>query len=145
MERRPSLKDMGRKLGTKAERLEKEASRRQVVIEDTVTTDDQISRCFHSYARRVDNNEPSLNPMQFSTIWRLITGEKGNLFKEMQMFQKYVLALSVYMFNICAGLMLTIMAVSTPEISLKECKVFARLLVGPLLSIKLVPYWVKIM
>lgn len=90
MERRPSLKDMGRKLGTKSERLEKEASRRHVVIEETVTTDEQLARCFHSYARRVDDNEPSLNPMQFSTIWRLITGEKGNLFKEMQMFQKYV-------------------------------------------------------
>lgn len=89
MERRPSLKDLGRKLGTKSERLEKEASRRHVVVEDTVTTEEQLSRCFHSYARRVDGNEPSLNPMQFSTIWRLVTGEKGNLFKEMQMFQKF--------------------------------------------------------
>jgi hypothetical protein len=88
MQRRPSLKDMGRKLGTKSERLEKEASRSKIVIEESVTTDEQISRCFNSYARRVDGRDPSLNPMQFSTIWRLITGEKGNLFKEMQMFQK---------------------------------------------------------
>jgi hypothetical protein len=79
---------MGRKLGTKSERLQKEASRGKIVIEDTLTTDEQILRCFNSYARRVDGREPSLNPMQFSTIWRLITGEKGNLFKEMQMFQK---------------------------------------------------------
>jgi hypothetical protein len=96
MERRPSLKDMGRKLGTKAERLEKEASRSRVVIEETVTSNEQISRCFHSYARRVDGREPSLNPMQFSTIWRLITGERGNLFKEMSMFQKYVPSLPCF-------------------------------------------------
>jgi hypothetical protein len=88
MERRPSLKDMGRKLGTKSERLEKEASRRNITIEESVTSDDQLARCFNSYARRVDDRPPSLNPMQFSTIWRMITGEKGNLFKEMQMFQK---------------------------------------------------------
>eukprot|EP00602_Paraphysomonas_sp_CaronLab_P006782 CAMPEP_0185017452 /NCGR_PEP_ID=MMETSP1103-20130426/406_1 /TAXON_ID=36769 /ORGANISM="Paraphysomonas bandaiensis, Strain Caron Lab Isolate" /LENGTH=972 /DNA_ID=CAMNT_0027546873 /DNA_START=174 /DNA_END=3092 /DNA_ORIENTATION=+ len=87
--RRPSLKDMGRKLGTRAERLEKEAERSRVTAEGSITTDEQLERCFHSYARRVDDNEPSLNPMQFSTIFRLITGEKGNLFKEMQMFQKF--------------------------------------------------------
>lgn len=28
--------------------------------------------------------------MQFSTIWRMVTGDRGNLFKEMQMFNKYV-------------------------------------------------------
>jgi hypothetical protein len=27
--------------------------------------------------------------MQFSAIWRLITEEKGNLYKEMQMFKKF--------------------------------------------------------
>jgi hypothetical protein len=32
--------------------------------------------------------EGQINAMQFSTIWRKITGEKGNLFKEMQMFKK---------------------------------------------------------
>lgn len=30
-----------------------------------------------------------INAMQFSNIWRLITEEKGNLFKEMQMFKKF--------------------------------------------------------
>ena len=88
LERRGSLKDLGRKLGTKAERIEREREASRVDVQDTVTTEDQMQRCFNSYARRVDSAEPSLNPMQFSTIWRLITGEKGNLFKEMQMFQK---------------------------------------------------------
>lgn len=121
MERRPSLKDMGRKLGTKAERLEKEASRRRIVVEDTITTDEQISRCFHSYARRVDNSEPSLNPMQFSTILRLITGEKGNLFKEMQMFQKCVALFVTYFtfFLLTIDLMLTITVAFTAEIFLR--------------------------
>ena len=27
--------------------------------------------------------------MQFSNIWRMITNEKGNLFREMQMFKKF--------------------------------------------------------
>ena len=27
--------------------------------------------------------------MQFSTVWRLVTGEKGNLFQEMQMFNRF--------------------------------------------------------
>jgi hypothetical protein len=30
-----------------------------------------------------------INAMKFSSIWRLITGEKGNLFKEMQMYKRY--------------------------------------------------------
>eukprot|EP01035_Chromulina_nebulosa_P017325 gene17325-22867_t len=30
-----------------------------------------------------------INVMQFSTIWRMVTGERGNLFKEMQMFNKF--------------------------------------------------------
>ena len=88
LERRGSLKDLGRKLGTKAERIEREREASRVTVQDTITTEDQMQRCFNSYARRVEGAEPSLNPMQFSTIWRLITGEKGNLFKEMQMFQK---------------------------------------------------------
>jgi len=35
------------------------------------------------------DQEGTINAMQFSTIWRLITEEKGNLFKEMQMFKKF--------------------------------------------------------
>jgi len=36
----------------------------------------------------LDEPKLSLNVMQFSTIWRLLTGDKGNLFKEMQIFHK---------------------------------------------------------
>ena len=31
-----------------------------------------------------------INAMKFSSIWRMITGERGNLFKEMQMYKRYV-------------------------------------------------------
>jgi hypothetical protein len=34
----------------------------------------------------------TINTMQFSTMWRMITGVKGNLFKEMQMFKKFDVA-----------------------------------------------------
>jgi hypothetical protein len=141
-----SLKDMGRKLGTKAERLEKEASRHRIVIEATVTKDEQISRCFHSYARRVDGREPSLNPMQFSTIWRLITGEKGNLFKEMSMFQKSVLLHRLILTHHISfvGLMQTTMAVSLIETFSKECKISASPQGGVSSLIKSVPCWVRI-
>jgi hypothetical protein len=40
-----------------------------------------------------------INAMKFSSIWRMITGERGNLFKEMQMYKRYVTArtvLSIY-------------------------------------------------
>ena len=37
-----------------------------------------------------DSTELTLNVMQFSSIWRLLTGNKGNLFQEMQIFHKYV-------------------------------------------------------
>lgn len=51
-------------------------------------TDADFERLFFSYARQGSNGVFTLNPMMFSTIWRLITGEKGNLFREMQTFQK---------------------------------------------------------
>jgi hypothetical protein len=36
-----------------------------------------------------------INAMKFSSIWRMITGERGNLFKEMQMYKRYVTARTV--------------------------------------------------
>ena len=68
-----------------------------------------ISKLFQSYAKCFDGKSSSspassnvdeqcysdngvafINVMQFSTILRIATAEKGNLFKEMQMFNKYV-------------------------------------------------------
>jgi hypothetical protein len=44
-----------------------------------------------AYAKRMEEN-PDLgyfiNVMQFSSLWRIATGERGNLFKEMQMFNQ---------------------------------------------------------
>jgi hypothetical protein len=37
------------------------------------------------------NGQATINAMQFSSSFRLITGERGNLYKEMQMFKRLVL------------------------------------------------------
>ena len=92
MERKSSFADPGRKLGTIKERLNEEARRAEALSEQhTMTTDEQLARFFDSYARAIDgfeDNEPLLTPVQFSSILRLVTGEKGNLFSEMKTFNK---------------------------------------------------------
>ena len=40
------------------------------------------------YVKRAEDGTEYINVMQFSTIWRMVTGERGNLFKEMQTFNK---------------------------------------------------------
>ena len=46
----------------------------------------------HFASPQGENGAPGyINAMQFSSIWRMITGEKGNLFKEMQMYKRYIL------------------------------------------------------
>ena len=42
-----------------------------------------------AYARSQGSEESFINPMQFSLLWRQITGERGNLFREMQMFKLF--------------------------------------------------------
>jgi hypothetical protein len=91
MERHSSYADPNRKLGTIKERLSEDARRAAKAEEKSVTTDEQLSRFFRSYARVIDgfeDNEPLLTPVQFSSILRLVTGEKGNLFSEMKTFNK---------------------------------------------------------
>lgn len=93
LDRRPSYADANRKLGTIKERLLEDERRKTGVAEEkTLTTDEQLSRFFHSYARVVDGfeeSEPLLTPVQFSSILRMITGEKGNLFSEMKTFNRF--------------------------------------------------------
>mmetsp|Transcript_32175 Transcript_32175/g.59915 ORF Transcript_32175/g.59915 Transcript_32175/m.59915 type:complete len:923 (+) Transcript_32175:102-2870(+) len=92
MERRASHADANRKLGTVKERLQADELRRHQEELHSYTTDEQLARFFHSYARVIDgfeDNEPLLTPVQFSSILRLVTGEKGNLFSEMKTFNKF--------------------------------------------------------
>mmetsp|Transcript_4950 Transcript_4950/g.5085 ORF Transcript_4950/g.5085 Transcript_4950/m.5085 type:complete len:1012 (-) Transcript_4950:261-3296(-) len=49
--------------------------------------DEDIGRVFDAYARR--SGSGTINPMQFSTIWRMLTGDKGNLYQQMQIFHKF--------------------------------------------------------
>jgi hypothetical protein len=54
---------------------------------------DALAKVFNAYAKHSDEDDGVgyINVMQFSTIWRLATGVKGNLFKEMKIFNTYVL------------------------------------------------------
>lgn len=63
-------------------------------------TYEQLKQFFKFYAKRTEDGLVFINVMLFSTIWRMITGERGNLFKEMQMFNKYVI-LCLLIFNNC--------------------------------------------
>eukprot|EP01041_Mallomonas_annulata_P009074 gene9074-18797_t len=49
--------------------------------------DEDIGKVFEAFSRR--SSSGTINPMQFSTIWRMLTGDKGNLFQEMQLFHKF--------------------------------------------------------
>jgi hypothetical protein len=57
---------------------------------DAATAED-LYKVFYNHGIKAgtDRHSGFLNPMQFSNIWRLITSEKGNLFREMQMFKKF--------------------------------------------------------
>lgn len=48
-----------------------------------------IAKLYESYVKVTDEGRQYINVMQFSTIWRLVTGDKGNLFQEMQMFNRF--------------------------------------------------------
>jgi Ca2+-binding EF-hand superfamily protein len=53
-------------------------------------TDEQLDRVFHAYAKTSANMEyPTINAIQFSSLWRLITGNRGNLFQEMKIFNQF--------------------------------------------------------
>ena len=52
----------------------------------TPATKEEIGKLFDFFVRA---GESSINVMKFSTIYRVVTGEKGNLYKEMQLFTKF--------------------------------------------------------
>lgn len=106
------LADSGRKLASRSERIRRES----LVVDNTEENDDsdkisdeQLHAVFHSYAKDVGTaGHPTLNVMQFSTIWRMITGERGNLFQEMKIFNQYVSlkqSLRIYAVLICNNLL----------------------------------------
>lgn len=62
-----------------------------VVISSNAMTDEDLLRLFEAYSTLTSDpaSKGLMNVMQFSTIWRLLSGDKRNLFKEMQMFNKF--------------------------------------------------------
>ena len=50
-------------------------------------TEKELRELFRSFSNSMAN-DGNLNAIQLSNIWRLVTGEKGNLFKEMKLFHK---------------------------------------------------------
>lgn len=78
----------GRKLATRKERMQLERLRSQQIRDHSVTAE-EFEKVFSAYAAVHEvANIPALKPVHFSAIWRMVSGEKGNLFKEMQSFQK---------------------------------------------------------
>ncbi len=50
---------------------------------------EELRKMYRFYVKKnTDGGEGYINVMQFSTIWRLVTKERGNLYKEMQIFNK---------------------------------------------------------
>jgi hypothetical protein len=56
-------------------------------LESASETD--LAKVFSFYIKVSDTGERFINVMNFCTIWRMVTGEKGNLMVEMQMFNKF--------------------------------------------------------
>lgn len=52
-------------------------------------SEEDVRKLFQFYAKDDGGSSSYINVMQFSMIWRLVTGEKGNLYKEMQMFNRF--------------------------------------------------------
>lgn len=87
----------GRKLASRSERARRESLTQEAVDPNEgrpEITDEQIDRVFHAYAKVTGTvSFPTLNVMQFSTIWRLITGVRGNLFQEMKILTSSMLTI----------------------------------------------------
>lgn len=88
--RRPlSFRSQGRKLATRKERLEAERKAAESRIQATIVTESDMMSVFSAYSRVNSTGTRVMLPLHFSIVWRLISQDKGNLFKEMQMFQRY--------------------------------------------------------
>eukprot|EP00602_Paraphysomonas_sp_CaronLab_P002046 CAMPEP_0185025022 /NCGR_PEP_ID=MMETSP1103-20130426/8142_1 /TAXON_ID=36769 /ORGANISM="Paraphysomonas bandaiensis, Strain Caron Lab Isolate" /LENGTH=1076 /DNA_ID=CAMNT_0027558133 /DNA_START=70 /DNA_END=3300 /DNA_ORIENTATION=- len=84
-----SFRSQGRKMKTRQERLEEERKAAEKSVHDTIVTPAEMASIFNAYSRVDPSGKRVIQPLHFSTIWRLVSADKGNLFKEMQMFQKF--------------------------------------------------------
>ena len=86
-QRAATLRSQGRKLMTRRERLEAEQRAAQQRVQSTIVTEEEMRQVFEAYSRVNASGKRTIIPLHFSTIWRLVSGDKGNLFAEMQTFQ----------------------------------------------------------
>jgi hypothetical protein len=85
------MRSQGRKIATRKSRLENERKQAQAnqFLEPITATEAEMSSIYKSYCRGNNIGSEGLTALQFSAVWRLLSGEKGNLFREMQMFQRF--------------------------------------------------------
>lgn len=88
-QRAATMRSQGRKIASRKSRLENERKMANKKLEPIIVTDDEMAQIYKAYCRKNDIGVEGLNAMQFSTVWRLVSEEKGNLFREMQMFQRF--------------------------------------------------------
>ena len=74
--------------GKECIRLARRFNRRYKLDSKKPATDDDLRVLYRIFTKQMTTTE-SLNPIQLSTIWRIVTGEKGNLFKEMELFSQF--------------------------------------------------------
>jgi hypothetical protein len=87
--RRPlTFRSQGRKLVTRRERLEAERLAAESSIQPTIVTESDMMSVFLAYSRVNAAGVRAMQPLHFSIVWRLVSRDKGNLFKEMQTFQR---------------------------------------------------------
>jgi hypothetical protein len=89
--RRPlSFRSQGRKLATRRDRLEAEQKAAERSVQATIVTEPDMMSVFLAYSRVNAAGVRAMQPLHFSIVWRLVSQDKGNLFKEMQTFQRYL-------------------------------------------------------
>ena len=56
----------------------------------TCANEEDLANIFNFYKKKnQEGGADFINVMNFCTIWRMVTGEKGNLMKEMQVFNRF--------------------------------------------------------
>jgi hypothetical protein len=83
-----SFRSQGRKLMTRRERLEAERKASESRVQVSIVNDAEMSSVYTAYSRVNPIGIRVMQPLHFSIVWRLVSQDKGNLFKEMQNFQK---------------------------------------------------------
>jgi hypothetical protein len=83
------MRSQGRKIASRRSRLENERKQAKVQAEPITVTDDEMISIYKSYCRGNSIGSEGVNALQFSVVWRLVSGEKGNLFREMQIFHRF--------------------------------------------------------